>query len=136
MLPAATACFGLLLGVIVVETIPRLLPGLMPRKLQAVQRIYDARDVWEDMMRGDKDLGFALKPGLDLRFPSEGGEIEIRTTDVGVGGIGHRDIGTRPPFDAVALGDSFTFCDDSSVSACWVPPARRPGPAFRSPTWA
>lgn len=121
MLPAATAGFGLLLGVILVESIPRLLPGLMPGKLQAVQRIYNARNVWEDMMRGDRELGFTLKPGLDLRFPSENGEIEIRTTELGVGSLGHRDIGARPPYDAIALGDSFTFCDDSPAAACWVP---------------
>lgn len=120
ILPAATAGFGLLIGVVLVETIPRLLPGLMPAKIRTVQRIYDARNVWEDMMRGDRELGFVLKPDLDLRFPSENGEIEIRTVDLGVGGIGQRDIGTHPPYDAIALGDSFTFCDDSQVEACWV----------------
>ncbi|HXC49987.1 MAG TPA: hypothetical protein VN634_03825 [Candidatus Limnocylindrales bacterium] len=120
VLPAATAGFGLLIALVLVETIPRLVPGLMPKKLQAVQRIYDARNTWEDMMQGDKDVGFVLKPGLELTFPSESGNIDIRTTDVGVGGLGQRDIGTQPPYDAIALGDSFTFCDDSTVANCWV----------------
>jgi len=120
LLPMTALAFGLLASVLVVEGVPRILPGLMPKKVQAVQRIYEARNAWEDMMRADKDVGFALKAGLDLRFPSESGVIEIRTKDLGVGGLGHRDIGTLPPFDAVALGDSFTFCDDSSASNCWV----------------
>ena len=120
VLPAATVGFGLVLSVLLVETIPRLVPGLMPKKLQAVQRIYDARNVWEDMMNGDKDVGFVLKSGLDLEFPSESGNIEIRTSEVGVANLGKRDIGTQPPYDAIALGDSFTFCDDSTVSDCWV----------------
>jgi hypothetical protein len=118
--PAITAGFGLLLAIVLVETIPRLLPGLMPKKIQTVQRIYDARNVWEEMMEGHRELGFVLKPNLALEFPSEAGSIDIRTVDSGVEGIGRRDIGTAAPYDAVALGDSFTFCDDSSASACWV----------------
>ncbi len=103
-----------------VEAAPRLLPGLMPDKVQAVQRIYDARNSWEDMMRPDPELGFVLKPGIAIRFPSEGREVEIRTLDLGIDAIGFRDIGTRPPFDAIALGDSFTFCDDAPGERCWV----------------
>lgn len=116
----AALAFGLSLAVAVVETVPRLLPGLMPARVQAVQRIYDARSSWQDMMRGDPDLGFVLKPDLDLTFPSEGRSIGIRTVDLGVEHIGHRDVGTRAPFRAVALGDSFTFCDDSPAESCWV----------------
>jgi hypothetical protein len=111
---------GLLVAVALVEAIPRLLPGLMPSKVQAVQRIYSARSSWQDMMRGDADLGFVLQPGLDLSFPSEGREIAIRTADIGVDSIGYRDIGTQAPFDAIALGDSFTFCDDAPAETCWV----------------
>jgi hypothetical protein len=116
----AAALLGLTLGVFAVEAAPRLLPGLMPAKVQAVQRIYDARNSWEDMMRPDRDLGFVLKPGLQIRFPSEGREVEIRTVDLGIDAIGYRDVGTRPPFDAIALGDSFTFCDDAPAETCWV----------------
>lgn len=109
-----------MLSVVVLETVPRLLPGLMPAKVRTVQRIYDARNSWESMMRPDRDLGFALRPGLELDFPSENASIAIRTADLGIDGIGYRDIGTKPPFDAIAVGDSFTFCDDSSVEACWL----------------
>ena len=111
---------GVIFSVAVLEALPRLLPGIMPKKVQAVQRIYDARNSWEGMMRSNRDVGFALRPGLDIDFPSEAGQIGVRTLDSGVDGIGYRDIGTQPPFDAIALGDSFTFCDDSPVESCWV----------------
>ena len=116
----AAVMLSLVFCVVVLESVPRLLPGLMPAKVKTVQRIYDARNSWESMMRPDRELGFALVPGLDLEFPSETGPIGVRTLDLGIDGIGYRDIGTRPPFDAVAIGDSFTFCDDSPVESCWA----------------
>jgi len=111
---------GLLAGLALVETVPRLVPQLMPGPFRALNRLYDAREAWQEMMRGDRELGFVLRPGLDMQFPSEGRQIAIRTVAPGVDGIGYRDIGTRPPFDAVALGDSFTFCDDVPAEHCWV----------------
>jgi len=120
---ALAATMGLVFALAMVEFLPRALPGLMPRKLQAVQRIYEARNSWESMMRGDKDLGFVLQPDLDLEFPSEGRSIPIHTTGIPVAGaetIGFRDIGTKEPFNAVAVGDSFTFCDDTPADSCWV----------------
>src|SRR6187402_2617551 len=116
----AAVMLSLAFSVLVLELVPRLVPGLMPDKVKTVQRIYDARNSWESMMRPDRELGFALSPGLDLEFPSEAGKIRVQTADLGIEGIGYRDIGTKAPFDAVAIGDSFTFCDDSSVEACWV----------------
>jgi hypothetical protein len=116
----AAMIFGLVLALALVETIPRLLPGLMPKKVQAVQRIYAARNSWEDMMRGDREIGFVLRPGLDLDFPSEGREIHITTKALPGFDIGFRDIGTKPPYDMIAVGDSFTFCDDAPVQSCWV----------------
>jgi hypothetical protein len=116
----AALVLGLVFALVLVESIPRLLPGLMPAKVRTVQRLYEARNSWEDMMRGDPELGFVLKPGLDLRFPSEGREIELRTVEFAGHDIGFRDIGTDAPYDAIALGDSFTFCDDAPAQSCWV----------------
>ena len=45
-LALAALALGAFVGIALVETIPRLLPGLMPAKLRAVQRIYDARSSW------------------------------------------------------------------------------------------
>ena len=114
------AVLGLVFALAVVEAIPRLLPGLMPGKVQSVQRLYSARNAWRNMMAGDQELGFVLKPGLDMSFPSEGREISVRTASIGVDEIGFRDIGTEAPYDVIALGDSFTFCDDAPAENCWV----------------
>jgi hypothetical protein len=111
---------GLVVAVAAVEALPRLLPGLMPGKVKSVERLYKARSAWQNMMAGDQELGFVLKPGLDMHFPSEGREIALRTSNVGVEQIGHRDIGTEAPYDIIALGDSFTFCDDAPAESCWV----------------
>ncbi|RMD81868.1 MAG: hypothetical protein D6815_10660, partial [Candidatus Dadabacteria bacterium] len=107
-------------AVVSLELLPRLLPALLPPKVRAVQRIYDARSSWESMMRGDAELGFTLRQDLDLVFPSEGREIRIRTREFDTAGVGFRDLGTRPPYDAIAIGDSFTFCDDAPAENCWV----------------
>jgi hypothetical protein len=119
------AILGLFLAIVVVEAIPRLLPGLMPGKVQSVERLYKARTAWQNMMAGDQELGFVMKPDLDMHFPSEGREIELRTAGLGISAagdndIGFRDIGTKAPYDVIALGDSFTFCDDSPAENCWV----------------
>jgi hypothetical protein len=119
-LAMAALALGAFLGVALVETIPRLLPGLMPAKLRAVQRIYDARSSWEGMMRGDRELGFTLQPNLDIDFPSEGRSIHIRTKQLLDLDVAYRDLGVDPPWQAIALGDSFTFCDDTTPEACWV----------------
>lgn len=113
-------CFGTLVPVIVVESVTRLAPSLVPPPLRAVKRVYDARQAWEGMMTKDPYLGFKLKPGLTLEFPSEGRTVDIRTLDYGLGDIGFRDLGTEPPFDILAVGDSFAFCDDAPASSCWV----------------
>ena len=55
-----------------------------------------------------------------MRFSFEGGAIPIRTTSHGLGSIGFRDIGTRAPFGAIVVGDSFTFCDEVLAEECWI----------------
>ena len=118
---ALALTLSLVLAVLVVELIPRLLPqSLLPAKVRAVQRIYNARDSWKGMMRGDAELGFVLLPDLELEFPSEDRSVSIRTAALNGFDIGYRQIGTSAPYDALALGDSFTFCDDSTAQDCWV----------------
>jgi hypothetical protein len=112
--------FGLVGGLAFVEIAPRALGGLLPQNVRGLERVYAGRAKWEEMMVPDRVLGYRPKPGLDLLYPSEGRNIVVRTTSHGLGDIGFRDIGTSAPFDAIALGDSFTFCDDVPVDACWV----------------
>ena len=116
----AKLLIGVVLGVLMSEAVLRYFPrSLMPKEFRILDRVYTARSAWEDMMIGDAYLGYKLKPNLDILFPSEGREIPYRTTSYGLGDIGFRDIGTHPPFKAVAVGDSFTLCDDVPAEACW-----------------
>lgn len=116
----AALILGSLVSLLLVETIPRLVPGLMPKKLQSVLRLYEARSSWEDMMRGDKELGFVVKPDLNIDFPSDGRNVHVATVALTEDEIGFRSLPFQAPFDAVAIGDSFTFCDDTTAEACWV----------------
>lgn len=111
---------GCVLGLVVVEIVPRLLPKLLPAGFRGLERVYAGRAKWEAMMIADPYLGYRPRPELHLEMPSEGRSIEVRTTDYGLGDIGFRDIGAQPPFDAITLGDSFTFCDDVAAEHCWV----------------
>ena len=112
---------GTVFGLVCVEIGVRILPeGLLPKEFRVMDRAYTGRVKWQEMMEGDPFLGYHYKPDLDVDFPSEGYDVDIRTTSHGLGDIGFRDIGTRPPFDAIALGDSFTFCDDVVTEDCWV----------------
>jgi hypothetical protein len=111
---------GLFAGLALVEIVPRALASLLPSNVSGLERVYAGRAKWEEMMVADADLGYHPKPDLDLLYPSEGRSIVVRTTSHGLGDIGFRDIDTEPPFDAIALGDSFTFCDDVPVKECWV----------------
>lgn len=111
---------GLLIGLLFVEVLPRTLAGLLPKNFRKLERVYAGRGKWEEMMVPDPELGYHPKPGLDLLYPSEGRNIVIQTTSHGLGDIGFRDLQTRAPFDAIAIGDSFTFCDDVPVETCWV----------------
>lgn len=112
--------FGLGVGVATAEIVPRVFSWLMPRGFRGVERVYTGRARWEQMMVADPDLGYRPRPDLDFQFPSEGRKIPIRTTSHGLGDVGFRDIGTTSPFEAIAIGDSFTFCDDVPADACWV----------------
>lgn len=112
---------GTIFGLLCVEIGVRLMPeSLLPAEFRVMDRAYTGRVKWQEMMVGDRLLGYHYKPGLDVDFPSEGMNVDIRTTSHGLGDIGFRDIGTRPPFDAIAIGDSFTFCDDVKTAECWV----------------
>jgi hypothetical protein len=113
--------FGLVIGLLLCEALLWLLPRrLLPKEFRLLDRVYNARGAWQDMMEGDSFVGYKLRPNLDLMFPSEGLVIPIHTKSFGLGDIGFRDIGTQPPFSVVAVGDSFVLCDDVPVEGCWV----------------
>jgi hypothetical protein len=109
------------IGLALCEALLWLTPrSLLPHEFRLLDRVYTARNAWENMMIGDDYLGYKLKPNLDVMFPSEGRLIPYRTTDHGFGDIGFREIGTKAPFDVVAVGDSYVLCDDVPAEACWL----------------
>jgi hypothetical protein len=103
------------------EALVAVLPGaLMPAAFRTITTFYTRRAQWQRLTAGDAHLGFKLRPDVEVDFPFEGGAISIRTTSHGAGPIGFRDIGTHAPFGAIAVGDSFTFCDEVRAERCWV----------------
>ena len=105
----------------VVEGVLATIPWtLMPSTFRTIQTFYSRRAEWRLLTAGDSYLGYKLRPDVEVRFPFESGAIPIRTASYGMGPIGFRDIGTRPPFDAIVVGDSFVFCDEVRAEACWV----------------
>ena len=112
--------FGCFVGLALVEIIPRLIPHLLPSGFRGLERVYAGRAKWEKLMIADPFLGYRPRPDMDLSMPSEGRDISVRTTSYGLGEVGFRQIGATAPFDAIALGDSFTFCDDVAAEGCWV----------------
>jgi SGNH hydrolase-like domain, acetyltransferase AlgX len=109
------------LTLVAFETVLAVVPRtLMPATLRTIQTFYTRRTEWRALTAGDPYLGFKLRPDVEVRFPFEGGAIPIRTTSHGQGAIGFRDIGTRAPFGAIVIGDSFVFCDEVTADGCWV----------------
>ena len=109
------------LTLVAFEAVLVMLPrALMPPALRAIETFNARRAEWQLLTTGDPHLGFKLRPDIEVRFPFEGGAFPIRTTSHGLGQIGFRDIGTQPPFGAIAIGDSFTYCDEVPPEDCWV----------------
>lgn len=112
---------GTLIGLLSGEVFLRVMPrGMLGKEFRLLNTVYTGREKWEKMLSADPYLGYHYKPDLDVMFPSEGREIRIQTTSYGLGDIGFRDLGAKAPFDLVAIGDSFTFCDDVPAESCWL----------------
>lgn len=110
-----------IVGLILCEAVLWLIPrSLLPHEFRLLDRVYNARNAWQSMMKGDPYLGYKLRPDLDIMFPSEGRLIPYRTSSYNLGDIGFRDIGNKPPYGIVAVGDSYVLCDDVPAEACWL----------------
>ena len=115
-----SVALALVAAVLLSEILLRIIPRSVVPGLRLLDRVYGARSAWTEMMEGDSYLGYKLKPDLDVQFPSEGRQIPFRTKSYGLGDIGFRDLGMAPPFQVLAVGASFTVCDDVPAEACWV----------------
>ncbi len=116
----ALLTLGLAAGLALCEVLPRMAPGLLSQSMQTSVHFYRGRRALQDIMVGDPYLGYRLRRDLALDFPADGQDVSLRTVSFDLGDIGFRDIGTHPPFDTVAIGDSFTFCQDVQPESCWV----------------
>lgn len=107
-------------AIAVVELGARALVAMLPPSLAGFKKAVSGQSRSEQLMQADAYLGHRLRPGVELHYRTEGKAIDVRTKDFGLGDIGFRDLGMQPPFDIVALGDSFTYCDDISAPGCWL----------------
>jgi len=113
--------FAMVLPLVAFEVILAAFPReRLPGALRTINTFYARRAEWNTLIAGDAYLGFKLRPDVEVRWPFEAGTVAVRTTSHGLGPIGFRDIGTRPPFEVIAIGDSFTFCDEVPAESCWV----------------
>lgn len=110
----------LVYAVAAVELGARAFVALLPPSLAGFKKAVTGQSRSEQLMQADAYLGHRLRPGVELHYRTEGVPIDVRTTDFGLGDIGFRDLGMKPPFDIIALGDSFTYCDDISAAGCWL----------------
>src|SRR5262245_45054529 len=114
-------CISTVFGLVLCEAFLWLVPrSLLPHEFRLLDRVYNARNAWQNMMIGDSYRGYELKPDLNIMFTSEGRLIPYKTSSHNLGDIGFRDIGTKPPFGIVAVGDSYVLCDDVPAEACWL----------------
>lgn len=115
------AAWGVGLGMLLVEILLRLMPGVLPPQIQPqvaqkswlfgpvgpAQFVAEYRRLWEP----DDFLRERMKPGLDtiIHGNPEYPAWPITTDSLGLGPVGYRDTRPdRPPF-ALVLGDSFGF---------------------------
>lgn len=131
--PIATIAFGLGLGLLLIEVLLRLLPGLLPLETHSQlsqkagwlagvglpQFLVEYRALWEE----DDFLRERMKPNLDtvIHGNPEYPAWPIKTTSVGGGPAGFRDAlpeGASPY--ALVLGDSFGFGVGVAAEETWL----------------
>lgn len=94
--------------------------SVLPASLSGLKHAVVGQTRSEELLEPDPFLGHHLRPGVDMRYKTDGRPVHVSTTSYGLGDVGFRDLGMKPPFDLTALGDSFTYCDDISPEGCWL----------------
>src|SRR5262249_19376168 len=94
--------FAMVLPLVAFEVILAAFPReRLPGALRTINTFYARRAEWNTLIAGDAYLGFKLRPDVEVRWPFEAGTVAVRTTSHGLGPLGFRDIGTRPPFHVI-----------------------------------
>lgn len=114
--------FGLLAALLLVEILLRVLGSvLLPSNLRLALAVADTVAQQQTLYQQDAELGQVLQPDLDTAISLSGDfSYRLRTSDLGLGGVGFRDRDVQPPVYAVALGDSFTFGLGVDEEDSWV----------------
>src|SRR5258708_198406 len=124
----AVAALGLLFALLIVEIAVRLLYTSLPMNLQIALRdvrqspFTDQRLAPPPLWQADKDYQTIVRPGAvdSLQVGSSSVTFHVNSYAWWGGRVGFRSPQpTDGVVDAVALGDSFTFCF-TEVEACWV----------------
>ncbi len=112
---------GLVMGLLVLEGLFRLMPGLLPPNLQLALKVRDTVAQRSQMFYHDPELGQVLKPDVDTTVDLVGeARYHVQTSDLGLGGPGFRDAQVQPPVYGVAIGDSFTYGLGVDEPETWV----------------
>ncbi len=128
LIRVAAVVFGLLLALLIAEVGVRLAYHALPQTLQIALRdvrltpFSDARLVPPPVWQADTDYQTITQPGLtnELTYGSPDVSFRASTYPWWGGRVGFRSAQpTDGHVDAVALGDSFTFCF-VEASDCWV----------------
>ena len=112
---------GLVMGLLVLEMLFRIMPGLLPPNLQLALKVQHTVAQRSQMFYHDPELGQVLKPGVDTTVDLVGeASYHVQTSDLGLGGPGFRDAQVQPPVYGVAIGDSFTYGLGVDEPETWV----------------
>ncbi len=107
---AAAAVVGLVIAVVVIEIFFYAAPNFLPRNVRFV-----STSVFDDELRQ------WFKPNIDtLQVLDDGVMWKLKTTDLGLGGIGFRDDGIQGEPYAVVVGDSHVYGHGVDADRSWV----------------
>lgn len=116
--PVLLIAFGLSVPLLLFELAVWRLPGaLLPTVVRQQMREMSARS--QEVYGKDPDLGFVIRPGVDVEFSWDESSYRIKThLNLERAGFRGGTIGGEPW--AIALGDSFTFGQGVNQPATWA----------------
>jgi len=107
-----TSLIGVCLGMLLLEALLHAAPSVLPIAVQNNLYLPNPLGVTlfsPVMLVRDADLGWKLRPNIDIAVIGAEGAYRVRTIQIGRhDDIGFRDDGLQPPVYAMAVGDSFT----------------------------
>lgn len=119
-----TAFVGIFLGILLLEGLLHAVPSVLPAAVQNNLYLPNPQGVnlfSPVMLVRDGDLGWKLRPNIDISVIGAEGPYRVSTIQIGQhDDIGFRDDGIQPPVYAIAVGDSFTEGWSIDSAKNWV----------------